>query len=58
MNKFKNKEKILSIRIDREIETELKTIAKLEGKTVSEIVRIYLRRGIFNYIYNEKEFRR
>ena len=55
MNKNKNKEKILNIRIDREIETELKTIAKLEGKTVSEIARIYLRRGIFNYIYNERE---
>lgn len=57
MNK-NNKEKMLNIRIDREIETELKTIAKLECKTVSEIVRIYLRREIFNYFYNERELLR
>ena len=54
MNK-NNKEKMLNIRIYRTIEQDLKTIAKLEHRTVSAIAREFLKQGILNYIISEKE---
>ena len=54
MNK-NNKEKILNIRIYRTIEQDLKTIAKRENKTVSEIVRLFITKGLINYKY-ERSF--
>ena len=54
MNK-NNKEKILNIRIYKSIEQDLKTISKLEHRTVSSIAREFLKQGIINYIISEKE---
>ena len=54
MNKNKNKEKILNIRIYRTIEQDLKTIAKLEQRTVSAIAREFLNQGIINYCISER----
>ena len=54
MNK-NNKEKILNIRIYRTIEQDLKTIAKCENKSVSEIVRLFITKGLVNYKY-ERSF--
>lgn len=54
MNKHKNKEKILNIRIYKSIEQDLKTIAKLENRTVSAIAREFLKQGIINYIISER----
>lgn len=54
MNKNKNKEKILNIRIYKTIEQDLKTIAKLEHRTVSAIAREFLKQGIINYIISER----
>ena len=54
MNKNKNKEKILNIRIYKTIEQDLKTIAKLENRTVSAIARDFLKQGIINYIISER----
>ena len=53
MNK-NNKEKILNIRIYRTIEQDLKTIAKLEHRTVSAIAREFLKQGIINYCISER----
>ena len=53
MNK-NNKEKILNIRIYRTIEQDLKTIAKLEQRTVSAIAREFLKQGIINYCISER----
>lgn len=53
MNK-NNKEKILNIRIYRTIEQDLKTIAKLENRTVSAIAREFLKQGIINYCISER----
>ena len=53
MNK-NNKEKMLNIRIHKTIEQDLKTIAKLEHRTVSAIAREFLKQGIINYIINER----
>ena len=50
MNK-NNKEKILNIRIYRTIEQDLKIIAKQENKSVSEIVRLFITKGLINYKY-------
>ena len=49
-----NKEKILNIRIYRTIEQDLKTIAKLEQRTVSAIAREFLKQGIINYCISER----
>ena len=54
MNKNKNKEKILNIRIYKTIEQDLKSIAKLENRTVSAIAREFLKQGILNYIISER----
>ena len=54
MNKNKNKEKMLNIRIYKTLEQDLKTIAKLENRTVSAIAREFLKQGIINYIINER----
>lgn len=54
MNKNKNKEKMLNIRIYKTLEQDLKTIAKLENRTVSAIEREFLKQGIINYIINER----
>lgn len=54
MNKNKNKEKMLNIRIYKTVEQDLKTIAKLENRTVSAIAREFLKQGIINYIINER----
>lgn len=51
MNKNKNKEKMLNIRIYKTIEQDLKIIAKRENKSVSEIVRLFISKGIINYKY-------
>ena len=51
MNKNKNKEKILNIRIYKTIEQDLKIIAKRENKSVSEIVRLFINKGLINYKY-------
>ena len=50
MNK-NNKEKILNIRIYKTIEQDLKIIAKRENKSVSEIVRLFIDKGLINYKY-------
>ena len=50
MNK-NNKEKILNIRIYKTIDQDLKIIAKRENKTVSEIVRLFINKGLINYKY-------
>lgn len=50
MNK-NNKEKILNIRIYKTIEQDLKIIAKRENKSVSEIVRLFITKGLINYKY-------
>ena len=50
----KNKEKMLTIRIYKTLEQDLKTIAKLENRTVSAIAREFLKQGIINYIINER----
>ena len=50
MNK-NNKEKMLNIRVCKTIEQELKTIAKRENKSVSEIVRLFINKGLINYRY-------
>lgn len=49
-----NKEKILNIRIYKTIEQDLKTIAKLEQRTVSAIAREFLKQGIINYCISER----
>lgn len=54
MNKNKNKEKMLNIRIYKTLEQDLKTIAKVENRTVSAIAREFLKQGIINYIINER----
>ena len=51
---MKNKEKMLNIRIYKTVEQDLKTIAKLENRTVSAIAREFLKQGIINYIINER----
>ena len=51
MNKNKNKEKILNVRICKTIDQNLKIIAKRENKTVSEIVRLFITKGLLNYKY-------
>ena len=51
MNKNKNKEKMLNIRIYKTIEQDLKIIAKRENKSVSEIVRLFIDKGLINYKY-------
>ena len=48
MNKNKNKEKMLNIRIYKTIEQDLKIIAKRENKSVSEIVRLFIEKGLIN----------
>ena len=53
MNK-NNKEKMLNLRIYKTIEQDLKTIAKLENRTVSAIAREFLKQGIINYIISER----
>lgn len=53
MNK-NNKEKMLNIRIYKTIEQDLKTIAKLENRTVSAIAREFLKQGIINYCISER----
>ena len=50
MNK-NNKEKMLNIRVCKTIEQELTTIAKRENKSVSEIVRLFINKGLINYRY-------
>ena len=50
MNK-NNKEKMLNIRIYKTIEQDLKIIAKRENKSVSEIVRLFISKGLINYKY-------
>ena len=51
MNKNKNKEKMLNIRIYETIQQDLKIIAKRENKSVSEIVRLFITKGLINYKY-------
>ena len=50
MNK-NNKEKMLNIRVCKTIEQDLKIIAKRENKSVSEIVRLFINKGLINYRY-------
>ena len=46
-----NKEKLLKIRIYKTLEQDLKIIAKRENKSVSEIVRLFINKGLINYKY-------
>ena len=50
MNK-NNKEKMLNIRVCKTSEQDLKIIAKRENKSVSEIVRLFINKGLINYRY-------